>query len=305
MEMVWYNTTPTMYSPQAAGLFSFKSRILMNRTQKRLRAGHPKSGGESGYALLLVIFMVATLFLFAAAANPNVVTQGRRLKEEEMIWRGNQYVRAVRLFYAKNGRYPQSLEELTKPNAANVHFLRKVYGEPINTADGSWRLIYVSPTGQLIGSVHYRTLQEMAVAYAFGGQLGGGASAMAAQLFGQPISPGTTGRPVGQGTPGQNPSQGIASAAQSTPDGGLGAVDGPVFGGSVIGVASKVKKPSISVYQGGTTYFEWEFIWNPLLSAIPGQIPAGPPTPGAPGVSLPGPINPPATTAPPQPSPTP
>lgn len=280
----------------------------MNRSQKGLRAGHQKSGSECGYGLLLMIFLVATLFLFAAAANPNVVTQARRQKEEEMIWRGNQYVRAVRLFYQKNGRYPQNLEELTKPNAANVHFLRKPYAEPMNTADGSWRLIYVSPTGQLIGSVHFRTLQEMAVAYAFSGQLGGGASAMAAQLFGQPTGTGVVGQPAGLGAPSQpsqSQSQGISSSAQPAPVGNLAAVDGPVFGGSVIGVAGKEKRASIRVYQGATTYFEWEFIWNPMLNANLGQIPGVPgqiPVPGGaptapPGVPVPSPVSPTAPAA--------
>lgn len=263
----------------------------MNRSQKGLRAGHQKSGSESGYGLLLVIFLVATLFLFAAAANPNVVTQARRQKEEEMIWRGNQYVRAVRLFYQKNGRYPQNLEELAKANAANVHFLRKPYAEPMNTADGSWRLIYVSPTGQLIGSVHFRTLQEMAVAYAFSAQGSGSASAMAAQLFGQPTGTGVVGQPAGLGAPNQpsqNQSQGISSSAQPAPVGNLAAVDGPVFGGSVIGVAGKEKRASIRVYQGASTYFEWEFIWNPVVSfpgQVPGAIPGVPTAP--PGVPVP------------------
>jgi hypothetical protein len=262
--------------------------------------------GESGYALLFVIFLVASIMLFAAAANPNALTQGRRQKEEEMIWRGNQYVRAVSLFYRKNGRYPQNLEELAKPNAANVHFLRKAYAEPMNSADGSWRLIYVSPTGQLIGSVHFRTLQEMAVAYAFSGQGGGSASAMATQLFGQPTGTGVVGQPTGLGATSQSQSQGISSSAQPAPVGNLAAVDGPVFGGSVIGVAGKEKQASIRVYQGGTTYFEWEFIWNPMLNANLGVIPAAPgqtlgpggvPT-APPGVPVPSPVSPTAPAAP-------
>lgn len=281
-----------------------KSSLTSSRAHRR---------GESGYALLFVIFLVASILLFAAAANPNVLTQGRRQKEEEMIWRGNQYVRAVSLFYRKNGRYPQNLEELAKPNAANVHFLRKAYAEPMNTADGSWRLIYVSPTGQLTGSVHYRTLQEMAVAIAMAGQLGGGASGVAAQLFGQPTGTGVVGQPAGLGAPsqpGQSQPQGISSSAQPAPVGNLAAVDGPVFGGSVIGVAGKEKQTSIRVYQGGTTYFEWEFIWNPMLNANLGQIPAAPgQTPGAsgvptgvptapPGVPVPSPVSPTAPAAP-------
>ena len=268
----------------------------MSRFDKysRTSTGAP-IGGESGYAVLLAIFLVATLLLVTAVATPNVLTQGRRLREQEMIWRGNQYVRGVRLFFRKNGRYPQSLEQLTKPSADNVHFLRKAYADPMNTADGSWRLIYVSPSGQLIGSVHYRTLQEMAVAFAMTGQLGGGASGVAAQLFGQPTAMAAPSQPSQSQS-----SQGISSSAQPTAVGGLQAVDGPVFGGSVIGVASKVKQASVRVYQGGTTYFEWEFIWNPMLNGNLGQIPGVPGVPPAvpgfpttnPGVPLPNPISP-------------
>ena len=252
--------------------------------------------GESGYALLFVIFLVASIMLLAAAASPNVLTEGRRQKEEEMIWRGNQYVRAMRLFYQKNGRYPQNLEELTKPNAANVHFLRKAYAEPMNAKDGSWRLIYVSPSGQLVGSVHYRTLQEMAVAMAMAGQLGGGAAGIAAQLFGQP-----TGLAASQ--PGKSQAnQASSTSAQPAPVGDLQAAQGPVFGGSVIGVAGKEKQTSVRVYQGSTTYFEWEFIWNPTLvsfTPVAGGQPAIPGVPTAPpGVPLP--ISPQPSSAPQQ-----
>ena len=64
----------------------------------------------------------------------------------------------------------------------------------------------------------------------------------------------------------------------------------------MIGVASKVKKPSLIVYQGGKTYFEWEFIYNPLsVVAVGGQSAPGA---GVPGVTQPG-ANGPAGTAPP------
>jgi hypothetical protein len=275
-----------MASGQAT-LTQARAESLMSGSGKYSRTSTDAPiSGESGYAVLLAIFLVATLLLVTAVATPNVLTQGRRQKEEEMIWRGNQYVRGVRLFFRKNGRYPQNLEQLTKPSVDNVHFLRKAYAEPMNTADGSWRLIYVSPSGQLIGSVHYRTLQEMAVAFAMAGQLGGGASGVAAQLFGQPTVV------AGPSQPSQSQSsQGIPSAAQPTPPGNFQAANGPLFGGSVIGVASKVKQASVRVYQGGTTYFEWEFIWNPMLGANLGQIPGAPgvptPVPGGPGFGSP------------------
>ena len=271
---------------------------------KMSRSSHERP--EGGYAVLLAIFMVATMVLLAAAATPNILTQGRRLREQEAIWRGNQYVRAIRLYYQKNGKYPSNLEDLTKANAAGVHFLRKAYKEPMNNSDGSWRLIYVTlPSGQLVGSVHFHNLQEMAVAAAFAGQLTGSVSGIASQLFGQvnqnlsgatqfgaTSQPGPqpgqqTGLQSGQfGQPGlgsQNSQNSIASATQPAP---LNAVDSPVFGGSVIGVASKVKQPSLMVYQGSKTYFEWEFIWNPLMNGnggapVPGQV-------AVPGVNAPG-----------------
>jgi len=254
---------------------------------------------DAGYTVLLAIFMVATMLLLAATATPNLLTQGRRLREQESIWRGNQYVRAIRLYFQKNGKYPSSLEDLSKPNAVGVHFLRKAYREPMNSSDGSWRLIYVTPTGQLVGSVHFHNLQEMAVAAAFAGQLPGNVAGLAGQLFGQVTQTPNTGTQFGTtAQPGAQPSQqnglqpggfgasqnsqnSIVSATQPQP---LQAADSPVFGGSVIGVASKVKQPSIMVYQGRKTYFEWEFIWNPLMNAngVPGQQIA------VPGLNVPG-----------------
>lgn len=251
----------------------------------------PKRGKcQAGYAVLFAIFLVATMLIFAAAATPNVLIQGRRLREQETIWRAHQYVRAIRLYYQKNGKYPTTLEDLAKPNAAGVHFLRKLYKDPMNSSDGNWRLIYVTPTGQLVGSVHYHTLQEMAVAAAFAGQLPGNAAGLASQLFGQVNQPATIGTQAssqGAQASSQNPSQpgqqgqtgfGQNSMLSSTQPAPLEAVDSPVFGGSVIGVASKVKRSSIIVYQWAKTYFEWEFIWNPLTNV------AG----GAPGQQIPG-----------------
>ena len=230
--------------------------------------------GDGGYAVLLAIFMVATMLLLAATATPNILTQGQRLREQDAIWRANQYVRAIRLYYQKNRKYPSNLDDLTKANADGVHFLRKAYKDPMNSSDGSWRVIYVTlPSGQLVGSVHYHSLQELA---------GGNVAGFAGQLLGQ-MNQGLNGgtqsvqraaQPgqlnglqsdqFGQTALGGQNSQN--STVSSTQPAALNAVDSPVFGDFVIGVASKVKQPSIIVYQGSMSYFEWEFIWNPLTN---------------------------------------
>jgi hypothetical protein len=53
---------------------------------------------------------------------------------------------------------------------------------------------------------------------------------------------------------------------------------GAVLGGNIIGVGSKIKRPSLKVYLGGDTYQEWEFIANTTGQqvVIPGQAPVNP-----------------------------
>ena len=224
----------------------------------------------SGYALLLVVFLAALMAITAVAAVPHLITQNRREMEEEMIWRGGQYVRAVRLYYRKNGRFPQSLEDLSDSKTqTKMRYLRQAYKDPMNREDGSWRLIYVAPNGQLVGSITQTGIIQ------FPGAPGGAAAG--------PPRPGGPGTPGAPGVPGkaQPPSTGAMQPA--TP--GLPG-QGPVFGGNIIGVASKVERPSIKVFNERSIYREWEFIWDPTKDAIvvgqpgaqPGGIPGGRPT---------------------------
>jgi hypothetical protein len=117
---------------------------------------------ESGFAYLMALFMVLVIIIGSEVVVQNSITLGRRERESELIWRGNQYVRAIRLYYHKTGHYPQSLDDL-KTGLPDLHFLRSAaYKDPMNAEDGSWRFIYINGTGQIVGSVRYATLQQMA-----------------------------------------------------------------------------------------------------------------------------------------------
>jgi len=198
---------------------------------------------ESGYALLMAIFLAAAMLIATAVVTPNLLTQGTREKEEELIWRGRQYARAVRLYYRKYGRFPQSLDDLTKPKN-EIRFLRKAFTDPMNREDGSWRLIYIAPNGQLIGSVKQRG------------------------PFSLPGAPPTSGAaPQPAAPPGTTP-PGAGQAPPAAPPAPAPGIEGKVFGGNIIGVGSKVNRPSIRIYDGGITYREWEFIWDPTKEAV-------------------------------------
>jgi hypothetical protein len=146
-----------------------------NRTARR---------GEQGYALLLVLFLLALLALGTMAAMPNSITNGQREKEQEMVWRGRQYVRGIRLYYQKLHRFPTQLEDLYKPKTG-IRFMRQPFKDPMNPVDGSWRLIYVGPNGQLIGSLKPRTLNSNGQsAQGFGSAIPGAGSSANQSSFG-------------------------------------------------------------------------------------------------------------------------
>jgi type II secretory pathway pseudopilin PulG len=254
---------------------------------------------QSGYSLVMVIFMVATIIILTAVASPSILTQGRREREAETVWRGEQYERAIGMYYKKFGRYPTKIGDLTK-QTNGVRFLRKAYTDPMNKEDGTWRFIYVGPNGQLIGSLRSTSLLQSAMSTAMlpGGAAAGAASGLGAVLSGA-LSPGgaaTSGSGTGAlGQTGQQASQqsnnpstpGAPSTSVSSTSSLTDAQPQPLgsdmIGGNIIGVGSKIKQSSFLVYLGGDTYQKWEFIWNPMQQvAIPGQ-PAGPVAPVAVG----------------------
>lgn len=137
------------------------------RSAKTVRRHRSQEGGFAFLlALGLIVFVVAMSLIWLEQG----ATQHRRQVEEEAIWRGNQYARAIRLYFHKTGHYPQDLEALQK-GVPDLHFLRQAYKDPTNQADGSWRFIYINAAGQIIGSTKYANLQQMALMDANGGQL--------------------------------------------------------------------------------------------------------------------------------------
>jgi type II secretory pathway pseudopilin PulG len=237
---------------------------------------------EAGYTLLMVVFLVATMSIAAMAVAPNLLTEGRREKETEMIWRGQQYQRAILLYYAKFGKYPTKVEDLTK-QTNGVRFLRQAYTDPMNKDDGSWRFIYMGPNGMLIGSLRPANLLQSALTpqsvQGLSLLTGGGTQSLA--------PPGSTTTQTGQqqttGTTGMTPfSLGQQSPTGATTGNPLESqpqpLTGAVLGGNIVGVGSKIKKSSLKVYLGGDTYEQWEFIANTTgqQTVLPGQAPANP-----------------------------
>jgi hypothetical protein len=193
---------------------------------------------ESGYALVMAMFLIVAMLVSSQVVLRNLVTLRRRQREADTIWRGQQYVRAIRLYYHKTGHYPQSLDDLEK-GLPELHFLRFcAYKDPINSAaDGSWRFIYVNGTGAIIGSVRYANLQQMALIDLNGGKLPGSQpgtpAADLASASGSDDANATANTGANSGSQASQPQQGQAAAPQpsasspfSSPFGTAGAPSG-------------------------------------------------------------------------------
>jgi hypothetical protein len=259
----------------------------------KLHASPARSRTQTGYAILLVLFLATLVLLMAMAAAPNVLTQGRREKEKEMIWRGNQYVRGIKLYYRKMGHFPTSLDDLTKPQMGEIRFMRKAYKDPMNTEDGSWRLIYVGPAGQLIGSL--RPPQNLQMPGALGTSMGIPASTLAGGQ--NPFTQGTPQTGATSASPGQGNAANTPGTSGSTPDQNqnndmseVPTGETPtVIGGNIIGVGSKVNHASIITYEKAKNYKLFEFIWDPSKDPILlGGTGAGAGAPANPGAANPG-----------------
>jgi type II secretory pathway pseudopilin PulG len=209
-------------------------------------------------ALLVGLSVMSVLMGMALPVWSHMV---KREKEEELIWRGQQYARAVGLFQRKFANaYPPTLDVLVEQK-----FLRKKYKDPITNDD--FQLIPAGGGAPMPG-----------MGAAFGAQAPGMMGGGPAGGFG--------------GRGGITPSSGPGTEQQQRPG---GAVTPAVAGAGNInlgisGVVSKSKDTSIKIYNGRQKHNEWAFVYMQTAQAIsppggPGAFPGmpGQPMPGGPG----------------------
>jgi type II secretory pathway pseudopilin PulG len=92
---------------------------------------------DGGYVMLLLIIALAVLAVFMLMAVPLWQTEMQREAEEELIFRGHQYVTAIGLYVKNhNNLYPQGFEVLHLEK-----FLRQLYPDPMS-ADGQWDMVF-------------------------------------------------------------------------------------------------------------------------------------------------------------------
>src|SRR5437667_11046206 len=103
---------------------------------------------DAGFSLASLIFFATAASILAAAAVPAYQMQAKREREKELIFRGEEYTRAIQKYQRKFGVYPGSIDQLVQTNG--IRFLRRAYKDPMTGKD--FRLIRINPDGSLSGS---------------------------------------------------------------------------------------------------------------------------------------------------------
>ena len=116
-----------------------------------------RRSNESGFAMLLVFLMAASIAIMLYNQLPRAAFEAQRAKEQLLQDRGQEYIRAIQLYVAAWKRYPESFDVLEKTN--NRRFLRKRYKDPMTGKD-DWRAIHVNGVGQLTDSLVQKQTEE-------------------------------------------------------------------------------------------------------------------------------------------------
>jgi type II secretory pathway pseudopilin PulG len=87
--------------------------------------------------MVAIVIFIAILTILIAAVGPSIGTIMRREREEELLFRGKQYARAIAHFQRRFGRYPTSLKEMWENNPRTI---RKLWKDPMCNCD-DWKLL--------------------------------------------------------------------------------------------------------------------------------------------------------------------
>ena len=302
---------------------------------------HSSPTAEAGFLLLGAIVMIAVVLIVLAIAAPRVARDLRREKDVEAVHRGNQYVRAIQLYYRKFGHYPGSLDQLEHTNS--IRFLRQRYTDPI-TGQDDFAIIPVGQNKTTVKTFFGAPLAGLPTSAAGAGSLGSmlspgiGANAgpAAPTAVGAAGATSPTGA-AGATTPASPPARPappeqplprralrlpapplVARPASSVPTGSAGGGLSQPF----MGVSLGAKGDSVIELNEQTDYGTWEFLYDPRLDQLkaraaalngggPGSIPgsslgqpAMPTNLTSPGGATPNPTSPTTSPAAPSTSPT-
>ena len=105
------------------------------------------NSSSAGYTLVVLVMAIAVMSIMVMVALQTVEFQMQREREAELIFRGEQYVEAIRLYKQKYGRHPMRMKEIWE---ANPKVVRRKWTDPI-TGSENWGLVFLGQEGRQVG----------------------------------------------------------------------------------------------------------------------------------------------------------
>jgi len=268
-------------------LFTFFSSLLtphssLLTSKPPAPAKRPVFGAEAGviFIWVLVSFFVLAVFLVAAVQPASIVA--KRENEKELIFRGEAFVEAIRLFQTEHGgAYPTKLKQLLEVGPKKHRYIRRLYRNPFDP-EGKW--ILLGP-----GTTVVRKDEAGNTVYTSSGIPGQGLNTGVSGM-GVSAPPATVGGDSGGkgvGTSGVG-TGGVSGGPKNAPGQVLPFRIGGQEGQPILGVFCKLHEKAFQDMKGKLYYDEWFF--SPLV--MPPPLPPGvrpmPTQPGGPPPKLPG-----------------
>lgn len=213
---------------------------------------------------MTVLFLSALMVVSLLRVLPRAAFETQRDREDDLMFRGKDYQRAIQLYFRKFRKFPSRIEDLENTN--QIRFLRRRWIDPMTGKD-EWRILHIGPAGVLVDSVLQAppAVGGAAATPAPAGTIGGPGSqglpgAVGTPIGGQPSQPtsgfgqgssgfgqptsgfgqsGGFGQPARPGLPGPTPGPGVPTSGFN-----------PQLGGTQTGLPTTV---GIATTVGGTT----------------------------------------------------
>jgi|WetSurMetagenome_2_1015567.scaffolds.fasta_scaffold60072_3 hypothetical protein len=249
-----------------------RSPSSIRNSQFAIRESRANSlGRESGviFIWILVSFFVMAVLLIAGVQPASIMA--KREKEAELVFRGEEYVEAIRSFQQEHGgAYPTKLKQLLEQGPKKHRYIRRLYKNPFDV-EGKW--ILLGP-----GTTVVSKDDKGNTVYKSSGAPTGLPTNPATPPSTPPAVPGQQGgvggqKPAAGGTSGQtNPgTPGMPKMGQVLPF-RIGGQEGQ----PILGVYCKLHEKAFQDFLGNSYYDEWFF--SPLVIPPP-TLPGARPNP--------------------------
>ena len=237
----------------------------------------PMRRSEAGHLLVGLMVLIAVMMILMTVAAQSWVFIMRRDAEAEMIFRGEEYARALQFYKNELGSYPLDLKVLMQRGPHRHRFIRRLYKDPLAN-DGTWGKLYLSPTGKgFINPYASRRGTDPFGNPAEGPFPGGGPRAGGGlKPLNDPMAMMDGLRSRNRGAEGEEDPSGYS---EMTPE-EFEARGGEQQGLPIVGVVHKTRESGLKIYKNLANLNDWAFtvllegqetVGQPAVAGAPGQ----------------------------------